>query len=169
MIAEFHCWWPGRREDEELKFYLVGDAQEAIAWSLVETFHDAVIDHDATWRDRRGGYRPYTPLPARDFHHQLASAKAYDAQRFNEAWWEKQAWRVADSLSEGTLAKMPIADFRRLFTPDTLLTMYLTEVIGTYYAAHHGVPQGGLDAKRAIAYFEQTRYLRWLKPEEVRA
>jgi hypothetical protein len=169
MIAEFHCWWPGRREDEELKFYLVGDTAEAIAWSLVETFHDAVIDHDATWRDRRGGYRPYAARPARSFHLDVASAEAYDAHRFDDAWWEKQAWRVADALSEGSLAKMPIADFRWLFPPDTLLTMYLAELVGTYYAGHHGVPQGGLDAKRAIAYFEQARYLRWLKLEEVGA
>lgn len=167
MIAEFHVWWPGRRETEELRFHLVGDTVEDVAWCLVETFHDAVMDHEAYWRDRRGAYRPYAARPAEAFHKQVAVAEEFQARRFGEAWWEKQAWRLVDTWSEGRLAKMAIADFRRLFPAETILTIYLTEMIGGYFAAHHGMPAGGLDAKRAIVYFEQNRCLRWLKPEEV--
>lgn len=147
-------------------FILSGDTYDELAWDLVEQFMDSPITENTTFRG--GSVGVGFIVDALDLKPNLMKAMRYHEARFTDEWWKRQEWQVVDFVGGSHANEMSVADFRRLFTEDMLLRMYLISIIGRFYAKHHGIPSSPLTTEVALLWFHELGYLTWLEANDPR-
>jgi hypothetical protein len=162
-----HYALPNR--DGQPAFFLEGETFEDLAWDLVEQFFEGFMTQDvihiATPQPVSGPFL----MDGADFVPSITKLNRYHEERFSEAWWDRHQWALVEFLGQGRLGEMAIANFREICPPRALLAIYLSVMIGRYYAQFHGFPEAPLDARVAIEWFAANNYLKWLPTQDSQA